>query len=324
MRENISVVIPTYNGLSLLEKHLPDVQAILTRGDEVIIVDDAGTDNTPSWVTENAPIWKKNGLELKIIRHEKNQRFAAAVNTGVAAARNPYVFLLNNDVSPLNAKTIELFLRWFTQKDVFAVGCAEITEKSPQARISGRGTGDWKRGLSVHWYDANQDLSNTLWTSGGSMFFDRQKFNTLHGMDILFAPAYEEDRDLSYRALKHGWHVYFDPEIVVYHQHESTNSSVFGSRKMNDMSWKNQYLFVWKNISDPALLISHFLWLPYHLTISAYRSKGSALRGFLLALLQLHEAMKSRNESAKLWKLTDREVFENAKILMNSPFSLKK
>lgn len=323
MRESISVVIPTFNGLSLLKKHIPDVVKILQKEDEIIIVDDAGTDQTPQWTQEQNTVYEKQGIEFICVKNEKNQRFAAAVNTGVSHARHNFVYLLNNDVSPLTLKSIELFLRWFENPKMFAVGCAEVTEQTKNAHVSGRGTGGWQRGLSIHWYDPNQTLSNTLWTSGGSMFFDRKKFIELGGFDTLYAPAYEEDRDLSFRALKHGWEIAFDPEIVVLHQHESTNKDVFGQRKMADISWKNQYLFVWKNITDPALLISHILWLPYHLTLSAKRSQGSSLRGFWKALMQLPAALIQRMAVSKLWKLTDKDVFAQAKEPKESPFTAR-
>lgn len=323
MRENVSVVIPTFNGLSLLKKHIPDVVSLLQKGDEIIIVDDAGTDTTPEWSIQQDTHYNKQGISIRCVRHETNKRFAAAVNTGVAHAQHNFVFLLNNDVSPLNEKTIPLLLRWFEDTSMFAVGCAEITEQGVDARVSGRGTGGWKRGLAVHWYDANQSLSNTLWTSGGSMFFDKKKFLTLGGFDTLFAPAYEEDRDLSFRALKHGWKVAFDPAIVVHHQHESTNKDVFGQRVMADVSWKNQYLFVWKNITDPELLLSHILWLPYHLTISNHRSQGSSLRGFMRAVRQLPQALFHRIAVSKLWKRKDQSVFTHASTPMESPFSTR-
>lgn len=321
MRESISVVIPTYNGLQLLKKHIPDVVAILQKNDEIIIVDDAGTDNTPHWTDQQNTTYQKQGIQFLCARHEKNQRFAAAVNTGVAHASHNSVFLLNNDVSPLTEKSVELLLRWFRDPKMFAVGCAEVQERVKNARVSGRGTGGWKRGLAVHWYDPNQTLSNTLWTSGGSMFFNKKKFLEIGGFDTLYAPAYEEDRDLSYRALKHGWRIAFDPQVVVHHQHESTNIDVFGQRKMADVSWKNQYLFVWKNITDAQLLLSHLIWLPYHLTLSAKRSQGSSLRGFGQALQQLPQALNHRMKVCTLWKLTDTQVFSQASKPQESPFS---
>lgn len=303
---NISVVIPTYNARHLLQKHLPDVVRILQDGDEIIIVDDASTDDTAQWVKSFHP---EKSIKIKLEKHTKNKRFAAAVNTGVETAKHPYVFLLNNDVSPLSKDIREQILEPFlTDPELFAVGCAEVTEDSPDAIISGRGTGGFRRGLLVHWYDPNQNSTRTLWTAGGSMALDRAKFLEIGGMDTLFYPAYEEDRDLSYRALKHGWKIKFLPSARVLHQHETTNTTVFGRRNMAVMSWKNQFLMVWKNITDRWLLAQHLLWLPYHLTITNWRSRGAVMAGFWKALLQFSELRRKREQAQKLWVRSDRAI----------------
>jgi glycosyltransferase involved in cell wall biosynthesis len=43
---SVSVVIPNYNGKHLLEKHLPSVLSSMRSGDELLIIDDASTDDS--------------------------------------------------------------------------------------------------------------------------------------------------------------------------------------------------------------------------------------------------------------------------------------
>lgn len=311
---HLSVVIPTYNGRALLEKHLPDVKKILDPGDEIIIVDDASTDDTLTWLTEQKPAFARAGIDLIPIAHATNQRFAAAVNTGTRAAHHPHVLLLNSDVSPLSKDLKKQLLSWFDDEAMFAVGCAEVTKDTPNARVSGRGTGGWHRGLMAHWYDPDQTKTDTLWTSGGSMMFDRQKFLDLGGMDTLFSPAYQEDRDLSYRALKHGLHIAFDPQALVLHQHESTNKTALGNRAMEVASWKNQFLIVWKNITDRRFLLQHFLWLPFHLVVTNFRTGGTLGAGFWRALWQLPLCLKKRKSVNRHTVRKDTDL-----LVMNSP-----
>lgn len=309
-RVPISVVIPTYNARHLLEKHLPEVVEVLAKGDEIVIADDASTDDTVNWVNTARPLFEKQGVAVTLTRNSKNQRFAATVNAGVAKASHNFVLLLNNDVSPLSEDIVPLLLEWFQDPETFAVGCAEVTTDKPGAQVSGRGTGNFERGLITHWYDHDQSISKTLWTAGGSMMVDRQKFVEIGGMDTLFSPAYEEDRDLSYRALKHGWKIAFEPHAVVHHQHETTNVSVFGRKKVEIMSWKNQFLLVWKNVTSTPLLLQHFFWLPYHLTVTAWRTRGTALLGFFRALRQLDAVFAQRRNVAHLWKKSDIQVLK--------------
>ena len=104
-------------------------------------------------------------------------------------------------------------------------------------------------------------------------------------MDKLYKPAYWEDIDLSWNAReKYGWKILFEPRSQVYHNHETTNVSVFGLRRMETMASRNQWLFVWKNIRGLKLL-QHFLWLPYHLTFTTVRTKGVFAIGFFQAVI---------------------------------------
>lgn len=312
-RPSVSVVIPTYAGKKLLQKHLPDVLKQLQAEDEIVVVDDASpaTDDSMVWLQKQVSDYAKSGITLTIRQHQKNQRFAATVNTGISAAQHNLIWLLNNDVSPLTKNSVSRAWQWF-QNDpkLFAVGCAEVQTDKADAQKYGRGTGNFQRGLLVHWYDPDQTLTKTLWTAGGSMFVDRKKFLAIGGMDPLFAPAYEEDRDLSYRALKRGWTILHDAEIIVHHQHETTNSSVFGQRGIAVASWKNQFLLVWKNVSDPLFLLQHFLWLPYHITISNAREQGAVWQGFWQALSRLPLVWKFRSAESQHWRISDKELLK--------------
>lgn len=308
--KNCSVVIPTYNGRKLLNKHLPAIIQTLNPNDEVIIIDDASSDETSQWWQHTGKqLGKDKQVKVRLLINEKNQRFAATVNRGVWAAHHPLVWILNNDVEPISANPVNKAIELFTSyPKLFAIGCRESRHKDGRPPFSGRGTGGWEQGLMLHWYDKNQSTHDTLWTSGGSMFVRRDRFKEIGGFDRLFAPAYEEDRDLSYRALKTGWDLWYEPSITVFHDHETTNSTVFSQWQLRVMSWRNQFLIVWKNISDVELLLSHLLWLPYHLLINGLRTRGASLAGFFGALLRLPQLWQSRQLASRWWQRGDKEL----------------
>lgn len=87
-RPPVSVVIPSFNGLRLLRKQLPQVCDELTEGDELIIVDDASSDQSPKWLQEFKNQLKKERPELSvnIIVNQRNLRFVGSVNEGFKAA----------------------------------------------------------------------------------------------------------------------------------------------------------------------------------------------------------------------------------------------
>lgn len=270
----VTIVIPNYNGRRLLAKHLPRVIAAGERA-EVIVVDDASTDGSVNFLRQNFP-------QVKLVQHARNQRFVAACNTGVKSARGKVVVLLNSDVSPEKG-FLEPLLKHFTDPRVFAVGCREIEKRPGTQIVSGRTEGKFQRGFLVHWRPEDQASPETLWTFGGSMAVDRKKYLALGGMDELFAPAYWEDIDLSWRARERGWEVLFEKEAIVYHHHESTNPQELGKVRMKLYAYRNQILFVWKNIRGRQL-VSHFLWLPYHLTITTLKTRGLFFVAFWLAV----------------------------------------
>jgi glycosyltransferase involved in cell wall biosynthesis len=84
----VSVVIPAYNREHMLRRALASVYAQSAPPAEVIVVDDASTDGTAAVAEE---------LGARVLRHEKNRGEGGARNSGIAAARQPWVALLDSD-----------------------------------------------------------------------------------------------------------------------------------------------------------------------------------------------------------------------------------
>ena len=88
--DDISVIIPNYNGIKFLEvclSSLTSQEDIL----EVIIIDNASNDKSVEYIKKNYP-------NFILIRNERNLGFAAAINQGINASFGKYILLLNNDM----------------------------------------------------------------------------------------------------------------------------------------------------------------------------------------------------------------------------------
>jgi GT2 family glycosyltransferase len=275
--KSVSVVIPNWKKLPLI-KHLPAVIKAAGQA-EIIVVDDASPDDTAVYLKKHFPL-------VKVVVNQQNERFAVSCNNGFKAAKGDIVVLLNSDVAPKDDFLAPL-IKHFDDEKVFAVSCLEIQRHDGQESYSGRNKCEFKRGFLVHSAAPIGKLKSAVdncWATGGSSAFDRKKYLSIGGMDKLYKPAYWEDIDLSWQAReKYGWKVLFEPKSRVYHNHETTNVSVFGLRSMEQMAMRNQLLFVWKNYRGRRLL-EHFLWLPYHLTLTTYRTKGVFLTAFFQAV----------------------------------------
>jgi GT2 family glycosyltransferase len=256
MNKKVTAVIPTFNGLDLLKKHLSSVINDLRKGDELIIIEDAGTDDTGKWVNDLAK--KTNKIDIKFIKNTKNLRFGMTVNKAVKLAKHDLIYLLNNDVAP-KKNCLEILLTHVNEPNFFAVGPIEIDNDS---NISGKNSLWFERGMFIHSKADDQNFGETAWVSGGSGLFDKQKWLKLKGFDKLFYPAYWEDIDLSFRASKKNWLVLFEPKAVVLHHHETTNTSVFGQKKMQKMSMRNGVKFAWKH-GNLWQRIAFLIWRPY-------------------------------------------------------------
>ena len=293
---SISIVIPNFNGRDLLRRNLPLVIEHSLEA-KVMVVDDASTDKSVEFIVDNFP-------NVEVVSLDKNGRFARTCNEGLSRVKSDVVILLNNDVVPKKGY-LEPLLKHFEDEKVFAVGCKEIDSNGME---SGRSEGSFRRGLLVHWKAEDQSKNDTLWAAGGSMAVRKKLWAELDGMDEMYKPAYWEDIDLSYRAIKRGYKVVFEPKSVVVHNHETTNKRVFGIKMMRVATFKNQLLFVWKNISDPKLLIRHLLWLPYHLVFTTLRSGGSFFLAFLWAVTQLPRAILGRAREVRYWVVGDSKI----------------
>jgi len=250
----ISIVIPSFNGRKLLEENLPSILNQLIPEDEVIIVDDGGSDTTDTYIKELA------NDQVRLHRIEKNVRFARAANKGVDIAKHDFIFLCNNDVE-LQSDCLSALRTYGKDEDLFAVGCLEYEDYFGGVK-SGKNKLWFSRGLFQHSKADDFNSGDTAWASGGSALFCKQKWQEIEGFDANFAPAYWEDVDLSFRAGRRGWKVLFDEKAVVIHKHETTNASIFSKRELDSISWKHGLYFTWKN-STLMQKIAFVIWWPY-------------------------------------------------------------
>ncbi len=92
-KQRISVIIPTWNRVGLLEKAIGSVLAQTRPCDELIVVDDGSTDATADLVRTMAAL---SGHEIRYI-HQENRGAAAARNRGIALAGGDLLCFLDSD-----------------------------------------------------------------------------------------------------------------------------------------------------------------------------------------------------------------------------------
>ena len=315
---NISIIIPNYNGEKILPKNLPHVLAAVKeykRGKvEIIIPNDSSTDNSKEVIASFIHSLQGTNVVGKTINNTKKEEsgFSKNVNRGVSLASGDILVLLNSDVRP-HKDFLEPLLAHFFDNKVFAVGCMDESIEDGKTVLRGRGIAYWARGF-LHHKAGELDKTNTFWVSGGSGAFRKKIWDKLGGLDVLFNPFYWEDIDLSYRAVKSGYTLIFEPKSRVVHEHEEgAIKTKFKPKHVQKIVYRNQFFFIWKNISDNNLFFSHIAWMPYHLVKALLRRDWVFLNGLFLALIQMNRVNDARYRAKRYFVKSDSDVLAAVK-----------
>jgi len=289
----ISVVIPTYKNREVFIRNLKHNLPFL-KGCEVIVVNDDPSDS----ISETM----KHFPGVVLIENKINLGFPGAADTGIRSATKPYVMLLNSDVLLLDDSYKKAVPKLKEDDRLFTVSFAQ---KEKDGAIVGKNRMYWNRGFLSHAKAHDLKTGETGWAEGGSCMLNKKIYEALGGFDYIYAPYYWEDIDLSYRAWKEGYRVEFERGILVEHHHESTIGKYFNQNKIRTVAYRNQFLFIWKNITDKRLINTHIAhviksFLPMVFKDIAY------IRGLFLALSKIVEVTEKRRLTARI--LTDKEI----------------
>lgn len=302
-----SIVIPSWNGRELLERCLPSVvEAVRSDGEdhEIIVVDNHSTDGSVPFIRANFP-------QVKVLELDRNRGFAGGCNAGAKASQNEIVVFLNNDMI-VERDFLRPLLDGFEDEAVFAVSSQiHFWDAEKRREETGQTRGFLKLGFLQVVHDEPAGAARTrpvLYAGGGSSAFDKAKFLALGGFDELYQPFYWEDTDISYRAWKRGWKVLYEPRSVVHHKHRGTIGKIYDESFTHQAINKNHLLFMWRNFTDPSLLLLHPFALLGRLVWNYMLGNFAYLVAFGRAVGHLGEIWKRRVKEHHSRQLSDREI----------------
>ncbi len=198
----VSVIIPTHNGAATFAACLESLQASTLAPCEIIVVDDASTDNTAEIAAR---------FKCRVIRFDENVGAARAKNRGVAEAAGDILFFTDDDVI-VARETLEQLVREFADAQVAGV-VGLLDARIPFADFASNFKNLWMR---FTYERLPRERIGVFYTSIAAM--RREVFQTLGGFDEHYRGAsIAEDTEFGQRAWNAGHLLRLDARVTATH-----------------------------------------------------------------------------------------------------------
>lgn len=257
----VAIVILNWNGADMLRKFLPSVLASANGVADVIVADNASTDNSISVVKEEFPA-------VGLIELDKNYGFADGYNKALAQVEAEYVVLLNSDVEVQNG-WIEPMVDYldknrdvaacqpkilsYRRKDMFeyAGACGGMIDYLGYPFCRGRifDTVETDNGQ----YDSVLDI---FWATGAALMIRLDDYKAVGGLDGRFF-AHMEEIDLCWRLRSRNRRIVCVPQSVVYHVGGATLKKE--NPRKTYLNFRNNLLMLYKNLPEERLNVLLFV-----------------------------------------------------------------
>ncbi|MHB2017175.1 MAG: glycosyltransferase [Candidatus Xenobia bacterium] len=244
-----SIIIPVFNKWELTDACLVSLQKTVSLEDaEVIVVDNASSDDTPKVLPERYP-W------VVYQRQETNLGYSGGNNAGARIARGEFIVLLNNDTVTTDG-WLEHILQTFEREPRAGIVGARLLY--PNGTVQHAGVSFTRHGWPGHHFrNAPSDFVGVnrcrrfQVVTGACLTIRNRDYQRFNGLDETFRNGYE-DVDLCLRAGQAGLEVWYQPASVVYHyesqspgrrDHDRRNGEIFMSKWQGKVSLDMEDLY---------------------------------------------------------------------------------
>ncbi len=326
-----AVVILSYNGKDLHKDFLPLIVEEANGQYDVVLIDNASTDDTYDYVKDHFPT-------VKLIQHKINNGFAQGYHDGLVQINAKYFVLLSADfeVSPgwfaplhstINADdqmaAIQPKILYQKDKTLFEYAGAGGGFMDKWGYMFCRGRIFDTLEKDSHQYD---DTTEVFWAGGGCFFVRAELYKQLGGLDLDFY-AHMEEIDLCWRMKNIGYKIGYCGRSTVYHVGGSVIS--YGSPIKLFYNYRNNLALLLKNETGSRLwwlipwrLILDGISAAPHLLKGDFKSIGAIIKAHFSFYGMVPNLLRKRRANKRLWQNRNTKGIYNKSIIVQ--YFLKK
>ena len=275
MAEDVSIIVPVWNGRAMVERLIGCLRAQTYPIAEILVVDNGSVDGAPE---------AAEALGARVVRMAENTGFSRAVNRGIQECATPWLAIVNSDVE-LAPDWLERLVEasretgiWFAAGKVLSASRREVIDGTYDALC--RGGCAWRVG---HGRPDGPEfaVARGIWFAPGTAsLFRAELFRRVGLLDDGFE-SYLEDVEFGLRCACLDYRGRYVPEAIAYHV-GSASLGPWHSATVRRIS-RNQVLLVAKYYPAGLLfrlgwpiLVAQLLWGLVALRHGAF---GAFLRG---------------------------------------------
>ena len=300
----LAIIILNWNGEKFLSQFLPILIQFTPSYSEIIIVDNASTDNSISFLKTHFPL-------IRIIQNNENGGFSKGYNDALRQIEAEYYCLLNSDVE-VTKNWVEPIITLLDNNQDIAVVQPKLLSYNDKTKFEYAGACGgfidylgypFCRGRVFEYIEKDDgqydDAIELFWATGAALFVRSKVYHELNGLDEDFF-AHMEEIDFCWRVKNRGYKIMVEPKSVIYHVGGGTLPK--NSAKKTYLNFRNNMFLLLKNLPKNKLLPVFFI--RFHLDQIAalfflfqghWKDAWAVLRAQLSFIRQFRKIKQKRN-----------------------------
>jgi len=302
---SLSIIIVNWNGRRWLERCLRSLESQTWRDFEVVLVDNASSDDSVEFVRREFP-------RTVVVVNSVNLGFAGGNNLGVSRARGELLLLLNSDTW-LEPDLLARLTERYRQAKADVLGVGHMPYNGGRIFNSVRTLDPLGYPVDLEANEANR--GRRFYLNGTCLLFSRELYRETGGLDPNFFMYFEETDWF--------WRLHLLKKTFACAEDLAVHHAIAGSTGRG-LKYR---IFLWRNQNNPQMLLKNYsaaslFWvMPSYLAINLVEMAcfltilrpdltWSYVQGWWFNLIHLRRTLRQRQWVQSRRLVPDREIFK--------------